>query len=115
MASNSRDRVPPDDLAARPQAGGWAGATTMALCVILPALLASTRTPGWRVPLWSTALTALSFGVTSALNPGSPGSAGRVWGVLAATWSIVPVVAAEIRHSSGASDRHPFAASADEP
>jgi uncharacterized membrane protein YsdA (DUF1294 family) len=114
MASNSRERLPPDDLAARPQAGGWAGATAMALCVIVLAVLTSTRTPGWRIPLWSAALTGLSFGITSAMNPGSPGSAGRLWGTLATAWSIALVMAAEL-HQASRAGHHRLDAPADEP
>lgn len=100
MAANSRRGLPPEESALRPQAGGWAGATAMALCVILLALLAATRTPGWRIPLWSAALTSFAFGVASLLHPDSPGSAGPLWGALAAAWSVAFIVTAELGHAA---------------
>lgn len=96
MAANSRLRIPPDDLAARPQAGGWAGACAMALCVILLGLLSCTQARGWRVPLWSAALTSFAFGVVSLLHLDSPGSVGRLGGALAAAWGLVLVLACEL-------------------
>ncbi len=101
-AASSRSRMPPDDLASRPQAGGWAGATVLALVVVLLALLAATRTPGWRVPLWSAALAATAFGLVSLLNPAAPGSVGGVWGSLAVAWSLALVLSAELGRDRGA-------------
>ncbi len=101
-AARSRGGVPPEEMAARPQAGGWAGATVLALVVVLLALLAATRTPGWRVPLWSAALAATAFGLVSLLNPAAPGSVGRVWGSLAVAWSLALVFSAELGRDRGA-------------
>ena len=95
-AANSRGGVPPDDLAARPQAGGWAGATVLALAVVLLALLAATSGPGRRVPLWSAALASTAFGVVSLLNPAAPGSAGAAWGAAAVAWSLALLLAGEL-------------------
>jgi hypothetical protein len=101
-AAKSRAGVPPEEMALRPQAGGWAGATVLALVVVLLALLAATRTPGWRVPLYSAALAATSFGLVSLLNPAVPGSVGRVWGSLAVAWSLALVLTAELGQHRGA-------------
>jgi hypothetical protein len=95
-AASSRGGVPPEEMAARPQAGGWAGATVLALVVVLLALLAATRTPGWRVPLYSAALAATAFGLVSLLHPVAPGSVGTVWGSLAVAWSLALVLSAEL-------------------
>lgn len=95
-AANSRQAMPPDDMAARPQAGGWAGATVMAFVVLLLAVLAATRSPGSRVPLWSAALTSFVFGVASVLSPQAPGSAGRLWGALAVAWGLVLLITGEL-------------------
>ena len=95
-AANSRSHVPPDDMASRPQAGGWAGATVLALAVVLLALLVASRPPGWRVPLWSAALASAAFGVVSLLNPSAPGSVGTAWGVAAVIWSLALLVTAEL-------------------
>jgi hypothetical protein len=96
MATNSRRNVPPEEMAARPQAGGWAGAAVLALVVVLLAVLAATRTPGWRVPLWSAALASVSFGVASLLNPALSGSPGALWGAFAVTWGLALVLAGEL-------------------
>jgi hypothetical protein len=95
MSANSRARLIPDDSASRPQAGGWAGAAVLAFAVLLLALLASTRTPGWRLPLWTTAATVLAFAWVTAANPALPGSPGRSWGMLAAAWIVALLLVAE--------------------
>lgn len=94
MAANGRSALAPAAAAARPQAGGWAGATALAVCVVLLGLLSSTRTPGWQVPLWAASLATFTFGVASLVNPVAPGSAGPVWGTLAVAWSAVFVTTA---------------------
>lgn len=104
-AANSRGRVPPDDLAARPQAGGWAGATVLALAVVLLALLAATSGPGRRVPLWSAALASTAFGVVSLLNPSAPGSPGAAWGAAAVAWSLALLLTGEMSEEATANGR----------
>lgn len=89
LAANGRAGLPPDEQAARPQAGGWAAAAALALLVILLGLLAATKTRGWRVPAFSAATAALVFGLVSILNPHAPGSAGALWGALAIGWSVL--------------------------
>ncbi len=89
MAANGRAGLPPDEQAARPQAGGWGGAVALALLVVLLGLLAATRTRGWRVPAFGAAVAAFVFGLVSVLNPDAPGSAGVVWGALAIGWSVL--------------------------
>lgn len=94
MAANERGDVPPLD-AGRPQAGGWAGAAALAIMVVLLALLAAARTKGWRIPTWSAAAAATTFGLVSVLNPQAPGTGGRFWGSLAIAWSVILVAMAE--------------------
>lgn len=106
-ASAGRGNLPPDTMAARPQAGGWAGASVMALTVVMLALLAG-RTPVRRLPLWSAAVTSVAFGVASALHPEAPGSAGRAWGVLAVAWGVALLATGEVavrrRTAAGAAE-----------
>jgi hypothetical protein len=99
-AANSRQAVPPDEMAARPQAGGWAGATVLALVILLLALLAALDGPGRRVPLWSAALASVSFGAASILTPHLPGSVGGLWGALAVAWGLAFVVTGELARNS---------------
>jgi hypothetical protein len=89
LAANGRNGLPPDELAGRPQAGGWAGAVALELLVVLLGLLAATKTSGWRLPAFSAAAAALVFGLVSVLNPDAPGSAGAVWGALLIGWSVM--------------------------
>jgi hypothetical protein len=95
MSANSRARLIPDDPASRPSAGGWAGAAVLGFAVPLLALLTASRTPGWRLPLWTTAATVLAFAWVTAAHPALPGSPGRTWGMLAAAWTAALLLAAE--------------------
>lgn len=100
MSANGRAHLIPDEPASRPQAGGWAGAAVLAFAVLLLALLAASRTPGWRLPLWTTAATVLAFAWVTAANPALPGSPGRIWGMLAAAWAVALLLAAETQAGS---------------
>ncbi len=79
MAANSRRSVPPEEMAVRPQAGGWAGAAVLALVVVLLAVLAAGLLRG---------------GV--AVEPAFPGSPGALWGAFAVTWGLALVLAGEL-------------------
>jgi hypothetical protein len=96
VSANSRAGLVPEEEALRPQAGGWAGVAVLAFAVVLLTLLAATRTPGWRLPLWSTVAAVLAFSTMVVRFPNFPGSPGRVWGVLAAVWVIALAAVAEI-------------------
>lgn len=95
MSANSRAHLIPEEQALRPQAGGWAGAAVLSFAVLLLAMLSSTRTPGWRLPLWTTIATVLSFALMTVRYPVFPGSPGRLWGALAAAWVIALLITAQ--------------------
>lgn len=95
MSANSRAHLVPEEQALRPQAGGWAGAAVFSFAVLLLAVLSSTRAPGWRLPLWTTAVAVLTFAGMSVRYPTFPGSAGRGWGTLAVVWVIALLMSAE--------------------
>lgn len=95
MSANSREQLVPEEQALRPQAGGWTGAAVLSFAVLLLAVLSSTRTPGWRLPLWTTAASVLAFALMSVRYPAFPGSPGRFWGALALAWVVALLITAE--------------------
>jgi hypothetical protein len=66
--------------------------------VLLLALLASTRTPGWRLPLRATTATVLAFAWVTAGNPARPGRASQSRKMLAATWTFALLLSAEAQY-----------------
>ncbi|MGB8643600.1 MAG: hypothetical protein WCF84_00040 [Anaerolineae bacterium] len=68
-------------------------ATTVA--IVLVGLLSALKTPGWRVPAWSSGAAAIILGLASIALPDAPGSLGRVWGALAVTWGVLFVALTE--------------------
>jgi len=68
---------------------------TMAIAILLTALLAACRTHGWRISAWSAGMASVVFGLASILFPDDPGSAGRGWGVLAVAGGFLFIVLAE--------------------
>jgi hypothetical protein len=82
----------------------WTGMAIMGIAVVLMGVLASERTPGWRIVAWLTGVGSIVYGVASAVfatYPGStvpyPGSEGAFWGTLAIVWGIVFTALAERR------------------
>jgi len=73
----------------------WGTMATLALAIAATMLVASTRTPGWRLSAWCSALALAVFGVASAIYPGYPSSVGRPWGTCAIALAIAFVVVAE--------------------
>lgn len=67
----------------------------MAVAIALVALLAGFRTRGWRVPAWSAGAAAFVFGLVSTVFPDHPGSAGRVWGIVAMAGGVLFIAVAE--------------------
>jgi hypothetical protein len=82
----------------------WTGMAVMAIAMVLMGLLASLRTPGWRIVAWLTGLGSVVYGLASAVfatYPGNvvpyAGSEGSVWGALAIAWGVALIGAAEVR------------------
>ena len=73
----------------------WAGMAALAIGIVLVGLLASMRTPGWRIPAWSAGLGLALFGLVSALNPDLPSSVGATWGLAAVAGGALFVALAE--------------------
>ncbi|MCA1726496.1 MAG: hypothetical protein LC722_02225 [Actinobacteria bacterium] len=61
----------------------WAAMATMAVALVLVALLSSLRMPGWRLSARCAAIGTMVFGLASVVYPNYPGSAGDVWGIAA--------------------------------
>jgi hypothetical protein len=73
------------------------GALGLALLgvAVLAALGAGTRPPGWRVPVWTVAVSACWLGLVSAVYPALEGSLGRTLGVAVAVWGVAFAALAE--------------------
>lgn len=76
--------------------GHWAGGTALALKLILMAVFASMKWPGWRVPAWSVAFTLFMFGVGSVLMPNQASSVGEMWGALSILAGVAFIGVAEL-------------------
>ncbi|WP_458206691.1 hypothetical protein [Haladaptatus sp. NG-SE-30] len=78
------------------QLGHYADMVTYTGLILLLGLLAGLQPTGWRVPLWSAAGLAVVLGLSSAVYPTLPSSAGLLWGGLAILWGIGFIVAGEV-------------------
>ena len=79
------------------QGDRFAEAAALALAVVLVALLASLRTPGWPVPAWCTGVAAIVLGAASWAFPGEPGAL-TPWPTAAAVlWGVAFVAAARVQ------------------
>jgi hypothetical protein len=77
-----------------------AEAAALAIAVVLVALLASLRTPGWPLPVWCAGLSSLLLGTISWALPGEPGALSPWAAAGAVLWGVAfLVVAAHERRS----------------
>lgn len=76
-------------------AGHWADMAIFTVGLAALGLLASLRTPGWRIPTWTVGGSAAIYGVASVLFSMQPSSAGMFWGTLAILWGLGFVMTAE--------------------
>jgi len=79
----------------------YAGMAIMAIGLVLMVVLASLRTPGWRIDGWLTGIGSAVYGAASITFPDSPGSEGASWGALAIAWGVAIVALIERRARSG--------------
>lgn len=49
-------------------------------------LLAATRLPGWRLPMWTSALSTIVLGIAALILPHAPSSPGTVGGAFSLVW-----------------------------
>ena len=63
-----------------------------AIATVAVGMLASLKTPGWRISAWSAGAAAIVVGMASIVFPNAPGAVGRIWGTLAAGAGVVVVV-----------------------
>lgn len=78
------------------QLGHYADMITYSLLILLLGLLASLKSIGWRVPVWSAAGLAGVLGASSMLHPNLASSTGVLWGGLAILWGVGFIVAGEM-------------------
>lgn len=55
-------------------------------------LLAATRLPGWRLPMWTSALSTIVLGIAAMVLPHAPSSPGTVGGAFSVVWGGALVV-----------------------
>jgi hypothetical protein len=72
----------------------YAEAAALALAVVLVALLASRKPPGWLLPAWSAGTSALVLGTASLLWPAQTGAVSGAWAVATAAWGCALVLLA---------------------
>jgi hypothetical protein len=82
------------------QGDRYAEAAALVLAVVLVALLASMRTPGWLLPAWSAGTAAVTLGAASLLWPGEAGAVSGVWAVATLAWGCAFVAGAHLQHRS---------------
>lgn len=80
---------------AHAEVGHWMIMSAYGVAIVLYGLLASLRSPGWRVPAWSAGILAVLFGLASILMPAQASSVGATWGAAAIVWGVLFVAAAE--------------------
>ena len=80
------------------QGDRYAEAAALALAVVLVALLASLRTPGWLLPAWSTGTAAVVLGTASLLWPGEVGAIRGAWAVATLVWGGAFIAVAHVDH-----------------
>lgn len=76
----------------------YAEAAALAVAVVVVALLATARPPGWRLPAWSAGAAALVLGGASLLLPDEAGALGTAWATATAVWGVTLVTVAEREH-----------------
>jgi hypothetical protein len=76
----------------------YAEAAALALAVVLVALLASTRTPGWMLPAWTAGIAAVVLGAASLLWSGEVGALGGAWAVSTVAWGFAVILIASVHH-----------------
>jgi hypothetical protein len=67
----------------------------LALAIVLVGILATLKTPGWRVAARSAGASAVILGLASIMLPDAPGALGQAWGALTVTWGVLFIVVAE--------------------
>jgi hypothetical protein len=68
------------------QGDRYAEAAALTLAVVLVALLASLRPPGWTLPAWAGGTAAVVLGAASLLWPGEVGAIPSVWAAATLAW-----------------------------
>jgi hypothetical protein len=77
-----------------------AEAAALMIALLLVTLLASMRTPGWRLPARSAGTAAVVFAAASLLWPGEVGAISGAWAVATLAWGCAVVAVARPPHRS---------------
>jgi hypothetical protein len=74
----------------------YAEAAALAFALVLVALLASLRTPGWTLPAWAAGTAAVVLGAASLLWPGEVGALHGTWAAATLAWGCGFVIVAHV-------------------
>jgi hypothetical protein len=76
------------------QGDRYAEAAALAIAIVLVALLAAARTPGWKLPATCAGFGAVVLGVASLVFPAEVGALSTLWAVVTVAWgTALPVIA----------------------
>jgi hypothetical protein len=78
----------------------YAEAAALAFALVLVALLAARRPPGWPLPAWSAGTAAIVLGAASLLWPAHTGAMSGPWAVATAGWGCAFIMLAHHEHRS---------------
>jgi hypothetical protein len=81
----------------------WMTMAALGFALALVALLAASKTRGWRIPAWSAGGVAIVFGLASAIFPDYASSVGVVWGAVAVVGGVAFIGIAEVEARQGRS------------
>jgi hypothetical protein len=81
--------------------GHWSAMGAFAISIVVSALIAASRMPGWHLTAWSTVAVVAVYGVASLVFPKDASAKGGLWGVLAILWAAAFVVVS-VRESTQA-------------
>lgn len=102
MLAQARGAGPSCFLGQCVQGDRLAEAAALAVAVVLVALLASLRTPGWSLPAWCAGVSAVVLGAASWAFPGEPGAL-AAWAAAATVfWGVAFVAVASIQGNTDA-------------
>jgi hypothetical protein len=100
MLSQARTAGPSCFLGQCVRGDRYAEAAALALAVVLIALLAAMRTPGWRLSAWAAGTAAAVLGAASLLWPGELGAIPGAWGLATLAWACAFILVAYEHHKT---------------
>lgn len=85
--------------------GHWSAMGAFSLSLLILAVIAALRPPGWRIVAWSSGLGVMLYGLASLLNPTDASAHGGPAAIAALVWGGALIVTAEREHRTPVSSR----------